>query len=156
MRSILGRSRVTHKGSPLLVRLRQPCLWHERQLGRLPRLEAALEGISRGTFMAQPGGDAMAELFAALAEHDDRAATEFLRPLRHLRVGTAQRGGKQPGIGLEIIVDADIDERRRFRRADEARQLFDGDVLIDDMMRPLVGVGRDALACRLVGRSQSP
>jgi hypothetical protein len=45
---------------------------------------------------------------------------------------------------------------RAVKGADEGIELSVEAVLIDDMVRPLVGVGRDSSACRLVGRSHSP
>ena len=37
------------------------------------------------------------------------------------------RARDQPGIGLEIVLGANVDQDRTMRRADQARELVDGD-----------------------------
>src|SRR5208282_1902263 len=106
--------------------------WHlrgvdERQIGPLPRLESAFESVGRYAVMAQPSRDAVAELLAAPANDDDGSFTEFLRPLPNVDMGAPDRARHQPWIGREIVVGPDVDQGRTFRRADQPRQLFDGD-----------------------------
>jgi hypothetical protein len=69
----------------------------------------------------------VAELLAALANDDDGSLKEFLSPLLNAGVGAPERGRQQSWISREFVVGADIDQRGTFRRAYQARQLFEGD-----------------------------
>jgi hypothetical protein len=54
----------------------------QQPIARHPAFEAAFQYLGFGTGMAQPGGDALTEFKAALADDDDGAADELGGPLR--------------------------------------------------------------------------
>ena len=110
----------------LLVERRHLGGRHCRQVGLAPALEAVFEPVRRNAGVAQPGGDALAELRSALADHNGGAAGEFRCPSRRIGMAAAHGAGNEPGIGAEVLVGANVDQGRAMRRADEARQLVDG------------------------------
>src|SRR4029079_6659448 len=69
-----------------------------------------------------------------------------------------KRAGNQSRISVKVLVDPDIDEHGCIWRADQARQLFGRNGLKrrHDASSLETGMGRDAWACRLVGRPLSP
>jgi hypothetical protein len=77
--------------------------------------------------VAQPSGNPLAELGALLADHDGGATGEFVGPVRRRRIGAAHGARDQPRIGVEILLGSHIEKNRAMRRADEARELIDGD-----------------------------
>ena len=77
--------------------------------------------------VAQPGGDALAELQArwqmtTASRPANSGAQSAARPM-----GRRNEPGIEPRIGGEILVGADVDRGRGLRRADEAGELFGGD-----------------------------
>ena len=83
MRSIFGRARVTQTVRPASSRggifsvftSGAPCL--------APGFKAAFERLGARALVAQPGGDALAELQALLADDDDALAGEVGGPVRN-------------------------------------------------------------------------
>ena len=154
MRSILGRARVTQTVRPRLSRGgslaagtsgRPAC----RQASNPPASD-----LGRHALVAEPGGSTLAQLLPPLADGDRRAARESRGPFRCRVMRAAHRARDQAGIGREVLLGADVDDRRALRRADQAGELVDGDG--GDRRHGCVlrcVVGRDSSACRLVGRS---
>ena len=75
----------------------QLCGRHQRQPGGLPGFKAAFERLGRHA-VPQPGGDALAELLAPLADHDGGAAGELLAPIGRRPGGSAARR-RESGAG---------------------------------------------------------
>ena len=109
MRSTFGRARVTQTVRPCASSGGILSVGDERQAGLAPALEAVLQAVGRHAGVPQPGGDALAQLGALLADHDGGMAVEFVRPVRGFGVGAAHRAGNQLGIGAEVLVGADIE-----------------------------------------------
>jgi hypothetical protein len=68
------------------------------------------------------GNCALTELFALVADDNDGLAGEGRCPILYVAVGAARCAGNQSRIRSEIFVDADVNQRRRVRRANESRQ----------------------------------
>ena len=78
--------------------------------------------------VAQPGGGALAELLAALADDDGGPPSSRRRPVGDCRrAGGGPTPGMSRGSAAKSSSVAHIDEDRAFRRADQARELVDGD-----------------------------
>ena len=58
-------------------------------------------------------------------DDDDGLAGKAGRPILDVVVGSAHGAGNQPRVRREIFVDADVDQRRRIRRADQSRQFVE-------------------------------
>src|SRR5262249_28234296 len=124
MRSTFGRLRVTQtvrplssRGGSLSVRTRvSPAFF---QASNPPSSVCA----SMPSCLSQ-AGRALAQLFPALA-HDNHALAAVVRcPAADGTVIAPQRTRHQPWI---VVVDAHIDDSRRVREADLARELRNGD-----------------------------
>jgi hypothetical protein len=114
-------------GASLRIARRQFFRGNDGEPGPGPALDAALQRVGRGTRVAEPGRHALAEFQPLLADHHDGAAGKLSGPVRGVGIGAAHRTGDEAWRGGKILVAADVDEDRAFRRADEARQLFSGD-----------------------------
>ena len=127
MRSTFGRDRVTQTVRPCRSSSRHARGRNERQARLLPANEAVFQGIGGNATVPQPGRDALAELFALLADDDGRSSGELAGPVRDVAMRTARRAGNQSGVRFEVFVGADVDQDRTVRRAYEPRELFNGD-----------------------------
>jgi hypothetical protein len=76
--------------------------------------------------MAEPGGHALAELEALLADDDGRLADELLGPIGRPGPWAADGARDQARVGGEVLVGLDIDENRALGRANQAGELVDG------------------------------
>jgi hypothetical protein len=81
---------------------------------------SAFEGLGGDAVVAEHGGCAFAELFALLADDHYGLAGETSRPSLDIVVGAAACARDQSGVCREIVVDADIDQRRGTGGADES------------------------------------
>ena len=141
-----------------LVARRQLGFGNQGLAGSRPGLVAALEDLGRDALLTQPGRRPLAQLQAALADHHGGLPGELGGPVADLGGGAAQGRGNQPRIGGEILVEADIDQRRTLRRSEQTDELIGGNrIWRRHLASPSqVRVERDTLAFRLVGRSRSP
>src|SRR6187399_21464 len=98
----------------------------------------------------------MAELQALLADNDCGASRELRRPAPGLGRRTPPRTGNEPRVSGKIVLVADVDDGWTVRSADEAGELFSGNGIDRRHDASSLWMGRDASACRLVGRSLSP
>ena len=128
----------------------------ERQVGPCPGEEAAFEALRADASVSQPGRDAVAELQTLLADDDRRPVAEFRRPVRRLGRGPPDRGRDKTRVYGEIVSVTDVDDGRTVRRPNKAGKLFSRYGIDRRHGASSCGVGRDASACRLVGRSLSP
>src|SRR5262249_38693385 len=110
-----------------LVAARQLVRAQEQLAVLAPGVIAAFQRLRVDALLAQPGGDALAELEAFLAGHDDGLAAVLRPPGCDLAEGAALRARDQARAGGEILVDAHVDDGRRVRQADQAGELRDGD-----------------------------
>ena len=96
-------------GAALRRRAAAACaIGHQRQAGRRPGLEAALEHLGRHAVVPQPGGDALAELQRRFWQIDDgRAAGELAAP----RLAASDRAAADRARG------SGADRRRSPRRS---------------------------------------
>jgi len=92
--------------------------------GFAPTLEPALERLRLDAGVAKPGGRTLAELLSFLAHDDDGLAAVVRRPLLNGPVIPTRGAWQQASIGSIVVVDADIDQRRALRRADQAGELI--------------------------------
>src|SRR5262249_22360720 len=93
----------------------------------LPGLEPAFQRLCVDALVSEPSGRALAQLFPALA-HDNHALAAVVRcPAADGTVIAPQRTRHQPWIDTVVVVDAHIDDSRRVREADLARELRNGD-----------------------------
>ena len=153
MRSILGRARVTQTVRPRLSRGgslaagtsgRPACFQASK-----PPARASAGTPSCRSQAATPFAQLLPRWQTTTAARPD----EVSGPFRCRAMRAAHRARDQAGIGREILLGANVDDRRALRRADQADELSMAIVVIDDMLRPPCLVGRDSSACRLVGRS---
>ena len=152
MRSIFGRERVTQTVRPR----RGAAACSAPSAGRpRPGCDAALEGIGRHALVAKPGRRPLAELQPVAGRSRSRSGRRTPEPTRTACRRPPHRAGNQPGIGGEILIEADIDQGRTLRRADRRASLSGEMALIDDMVRPRLEAGRDASACRLMGEPRA-
>ena len=111
-----------HPDRPALGVARRNAVGGDQRQTRLrPGEEPAFEHVGLAAGVAKPGGDALAELLALLA--DDDCAARRASSGAHAATrgkGPADRAGDEPRIGGKVLVGADIDDRRTLRRADEA------------------------------------
>src|SRR6185503_9401611 len=105
--------------SAFRVAFRKLCRVDQRMAARRPRLEAAFEVLGGDAFVAKPGGDAFAELGAALATDNDLSAGEVAGPGGDRSEVAPDRSRDQTGIGGEILIVANVYDRRRAGKADE-------------------------------------
>ncbi len=103
MRSTLGRARVTQTVRPCGSSGRHLVGGDQRQAGVAPAFEAVFQAVGRHAGVAQPGGDALAQLGAFLADHDGGMAVELVRPGRGFGVGAAHRAGNRAGDGCRSL-----------------------------------------------------
>ena len=121
------RPRAGHPDRAALgVARRQAVGRDQRQAGLGPGEEPAFEHVGLAAGVTEPGGDALAELQALLADDDRRPAGKRRSPRRHGGEGPSHRAGNEPRVGGEVLVGADVDDRRAFRRADEAGEFLQG------------------------------
>jgi len=83
-------------------------------------VDIAFEDLGGDIVVAQPRGGAFAELLSLVADHHHGLAGETSRPGLDIAVGASARAGDEMGVGREIVVDADIDQRRRVGGADQS------------------------------------
>src|SRR5688572_4166916 len=121
-----------------------------------PGLDAAVEGLGLDAGGAKPGGDAGAEAAALPASDDDLPAGELGGPGFDGGEVAARRARDQRREIGEILVGADVDDRRAVRRADQTDELVGGNIMGGGHEASSLGSGRDASACRLMGRSRAP
>src|SRR5260221_26796 len=126
IRSIFGRDRVTQTVRPRPSRFGILPAGHGRKLGLLPTNVTAFEDFRRDLVVAQPGGGTLAQFLAFLADHHDGLAGQPRSPFLDLRVRPPRRTRDQAGVGPEIFIDADVDQRRRVGGANEPGQFFGG------------------------------
>jgi hypothetical protein len=93
---------------------------HGRQSRRGPCRMPSLQCFRGDAEMAQPCGDAFAQLPAVVTDHDCRGLAEPRRPLLHAVTWLTRRAGYQARLGREILVCAHVDQRRAIGRADQA------------------------------------
>jgi hypothetical protein len=86
----------------------------------------SIEGFGGDAVLAQPGGDALAELLAVLADHDGGLPGKLICPVGDGVIGAAPRSGDQPGIADKILIETDIKQSRRGGRADQACKFING------------------------------
>src|SRR6202521_3439142 len=98
----------------------------------------------------------MAQLLPLLADYDSGMAVELPCPLLRVGEGTVHRPWNQPWVNRQVLVGAHIDENGGIWRAEQPRELFNGDGVDRRHDASSMLVGRDASACRLMGRSHSP
>jgi hypothetical protein len=103
---------------------------------RRPRLEAAFEVLGGDAFVAKPGGDAFAELGAALSTDNDVSAGEVAGPGGDRSEVAPDRSRDQAGIGGEILIVANVYDRRRAGKADETCELGSIDLRMRRHARP--------------------
>ena len=131
MRSILGRARVTQTVRPRLSRGgslasgtsgRPAC----RQASNPPASTPPATPSCRSQ-AATPSLSFCPRWQTTIAG----AAREFRGPCRWQAMRPAHRAGDQAGIGREILLGADIDDRRAFRRADRGGQASRWQIVVD-------------------------
>ena len=111
-----------------------------RPLARNPRRMAADKNLGRRcAAVTQTGRNAPLTL-TILANNDDWARCEFRNPVRHRRVGPADGAGNEARIGGELLVCADIDQRRPMWHANQTPKLREM-LFNDDTMRPRIEMG---------------
>src|SRR5712691_8353393 len=69
----------------------------------------------------------MAQLLTFLTDYDGGVTIELWRPLLRVGEGAVDRPRNQPRVDRQVLIGAHIDKNRRFWRAEQARELFDGD-----------------------------
>ena len=99
---------------------------HTRQTGFGPAEITAFEVFSQRACMAQISGNTFTEFKALLADGHHVFACIFPSPCRYIYVGTADCAGDQIGIGLKILMEADIKEDGAIGRANQARKFISG------------------------------
>ena len=120
--------RAGHPDRAALFVARRKLVGADQQLaGLLPGFETAFEGLRFDAAVAQPGGRALAELLALLADNDDGFAPVVLRPFLVDAVVAAHGARHQARVAAVIVIDAHIDDSRRLRKSDETGELSGGD-----------------------------
>ena len=89
---------------------------------------AALQVSRRDTFAAQEGRSTLAQFQAFLADNHDFGAGHLRNQCLDLVVRVTPCRGNQAWIRIEILVDTDIDDDRRFGRTDKTSELGNGDL----------------------------
>ncbi len=137
MRSILGRARVTQTVRPCASRGGSFAAGHQRQAGLRPGLEAALEAVGRHAGVAEPGGDALAELQALLADDDRRTAPANSRAHSGARLeGRRTEPGISRGSAAKSSSVRTSMSAGHFGVPIEAGELLDGDGVDRRHVRP--------------------
>ena len=156
MRSIFGRSRVTQTVRPLASRGGSFSAGTSGSLA--PRQARKPPSSALGGDALMPSQAATPWLSFRPFWQTTMAAPPFelRRPAPRLGRASAGASRDQPRIGGEIVVVADVDDGGAVRRADEAGELFSGNGVDRRHDASSDWMGRDASACRLVGRSLSP
>jgi hypothetical protein len=91
-----------------------------RQLRLCPTDLPAFKCFGSDAVVAQPGGRTFADLLAFLADDYDGLAGETTRPVLDVAMGAAACARNQARVCREVVVDADIDQRRRVGRANQS------------------------------------
>ena len=122
------RARPRHPDrAALFIARRQFVGADQKPLAVAPGFEAAFEGFGGDSLVAQPCGDALREFLPFLADDDDGLPANSGAQVETVLKSRRHRGRQQARIGVEILIDADIDDGRRTRQADQTGQLRYGD-----------------------------
>ena len=120
MRSIFGRARVTQTVRPCASRGGSFAAGTSGSLAAFQPSKPPSSASAATPACRSQAAAPCAELLAALADDDGRAAGEFLAPVGGVLMAAPDRAGNQPRIGGKILVGADVDQGRGLRRADQA------------------------------------
>ena len=129
MRSIFGRSRVTHKVRPCAIARRQLACRHERQSALRPCRESAFQNLGGSSRFAQEGSNAVTELQALLADDDGRSTSKLGRPFARAYRRAANRAGDKARVSGKVLVRAHIEQRGTLGRANQSGELFRSDAV---------------------------
>jgi len=119
------RSRDPHR-TTTPVALGNLAVRHRRMVRFLPGDMATFEAFGSDVATTEPRRRALAELLALVTDHDDGLARQAGRPILGIEMRAPHGAGNQVRVGRKVLVDADIDERRRSRRAYQSRQFIGG------------------------------
>ena len=160
MRSTLGRARVTQTVRPCASRGGSLASGTMGSPAVAQPSAPPSSDFGRDAVVPQPGGDALAELQPLLADHD-RGRPAPANSAAHSATCRKERRtapGIRRGSAGEILVRPDVDEGRARRAVPIRRASLSGEMVLRDghADASLLRAGRDAWACRLVGRSRSP
>jgi hypothetical protein len=126
MRSTLGRDRVTQTVRPSASRAGISATGTSgspasRHASKPPsRFSAGVPGVP------EPRGGAFAELLAPLTNHDGGPAPNAVDHAADSSRKAPEGTRHEAGIGVEILLGADVDDDRALLRADEAGEFLDG------------------------------
>ena len=95
---------------------------HRRMVRFLPADMATFEDLGGDVAAPQPGRGAFAELLALVTDHDDGLPRQARRPILNVEVRAPHGARNQSRVGRKVLVDANIDKRRRGRRAYQSSQ----------------------------------
>jgi hypothetical protein len=123
----LGPGAGDPDGAALGIARRQLGGLDERLAGGAPGLEAALQRLGVDAGVPEPGGRALAQLQALLADDDGGLAAVFVLPgVRACEVAPAG-AGLEARVGGPVLVGTYIDEPRSAGQANETGELCYGD-----------------------------
>jgi len=127
-----------------------------RQTGFGPGLCAALQHLGLPAFCAQKSGGTFGQLAAAHADHD--GASGRIGQGVYRSMGNYPAGRQKAGQGVKVLGQANIEDQRRVRRADQAHGLRRGDLSeLRHWVHPLAkGSGMRRLGRSLTGRTRTP